>query len=490
MRTRNIPLQRYAGAVPTPFAIYSPAIVGLAALGLLPSNVGIASYAEGSPIPGLIETRDAAIAAGQALVDGAVKEKRDLSADELADVKAKRELADAKDAQITEVEHLEARALKTAEQRKKLGSAVAPTIQVTRNEQAYRPDGETSFFRDLYHATKDGDQDAADRLRRNNAEGAEREQRDGTSTSATSMGSFIPPVWLVDQLAAKARVGRVLAPLMVDGGFPQTNSITIPRITTGASAAGQAGDNAAVSETDIVSAQLTRSTVTIAGQQDVSQQSVDLSPFGVDRIIFADLEGAYQAELDRQILRGSGTNELLGINQVGSINTVTYTDASPTAAELYPKFGDASQQIHAARFAPAQVAVMHPRRWAWISTAVDTAGRPLGIPAGAAGFNPQATFSEIAAQGIVGTLSNGLPVVATASCSTALGAGTEDQIVVCRPADMILMESPLRTRLLTEVLSGNLTVRFQLWAYVNFFAGRFPASISAINGTGLILPAF
>jgi HK97 family phage major capsid protein len=490
-------LLRFAGAMPTPQAVYRPWIpgmVGLAAAGLLPSQLGIAMYAEGSPIPGLIEARDAALAAAREAYDGyaekAKTEKRDLSTEELADVKSKRALADAKTAQITEVEALEDREQRTAEQRKKLGSAVAPTIQGGKAEEIYRPDASNgnSFFRDIMAAAK-GDGEAGDRLRRNNAAGEDRERRDGT-TGSTSMGSFIPPVWLVDQLAAKARVGRVLAPFMLDGGFPLTNSITVPRITTGSSAAGQAGDNAAVSETDVITAQLTRSTVTIAGQQDVSIQSVDLSPYPVDRIIYADLEGAYQAELDRQLLRGSGTNELLGINQVASINTVTYTDASPTAAELYPKFGDASQQIHSNRFAPAQLAVMHPRRWAWISTAVDSTGRPLGVPAGTAAFNPVATFGEIAAQGIVGQLSNGLPVAATGSCATNLGGGTEDQIVVTRPSDMILMESPLRTRLLQEVLSGNLTVRFQLYAYVNFFAGRFPASISTIGGTGLAAPTF
>jgi HK97 family phage major capsid protein len=489
MRTRDIPLQRFAGSVPIPFAIYSPAILGMAALGLLPSNVGIASYAEGSPIPGLIETRDAAIAAGQALVDGAVKEKRDLTADELASVKTQRELADAKDAQIVEVEALESRSAKAAEQRAKLEKTLGPRIQVTKNEEVYRQESrETSFFGDLIRATK-GDFEAGDRLRRNNAFGEERERRDGT-TGATSMGSFIPPVWLVNQLAAFARVGRVLAPFLVDAGFPTTNSITVPRITTGSSQAGQAGDNAAVSETDAITAQLARTTVTIAGQQDVSIQSIDLSPYPVDQIIFADLNGAYQAELDRQIMRGSGTNELLGLNQISGINTVTYTDASPTAPELFPKFGDAAQQIHSNRFAPAQIVSMHPRRWAWISTAVDSTGRPLGIPAGSAAFNPIATFGEVAAQGIVGMLSNGLPVVATGSHATNLGGGTEDQIVVFRPDDVLLMESPIRTRVLQEVLSANLTVRLQLYAYVNLFAGRFPKSISTIGGTGLIAPTF
>jgi HK97 family phage prohead protease len=47
-----------------------------------------------------------------------------------------------------------------------------------------------------------GDSEAAERLRRNNAEGEDRERRDGT-TGATSMGSFIPPVWLVNELARR-----------------------------------------------------------------------------------------------------------------------------------------------------------------------------------------------------------------------------------------------------------------------------------------------
>jgi hypothetical protein len=33
-------------------------------------------------------------------------------------------------------------------------------------------------------------------------------------------------------------------------------------------------------------------------------------------------------------------------------------------------------------------------------------------------------------------------------------------------------------------------VRLQLFAYANLFAGRFPASISTIGGTGLIAPTF
>ncbi len=435
-------------------------------------------------IADLTEKRDTALESAQAIVSAAEAESRDLTDDELATVKTHKADAEKRDDQIVQIADLQKRADAAAETRARAVPAEAH-IETGRAEAVYRPGG-ASFFRDIL-AARQGDSDAAERLRRNNAEGDDRERRDGTSTSATSFGSFIPPVWLVNELAARARVGRVLAPFMRDGGFPTTNSITIPRITTGSSVAGQAGDNAAVSETDIITAQLTRSTVTIAGQQDIAQQALDLSPFAVDQIVFADLEGAYQAELDRQILRGSGTNELLGLNAVSGINAVTYTDATPTVPELYPKVADAIQQIAAARFAPAQMISMAPRRWAWLTASLDTQNRPLVVPG--AGVNTVARFGPIAAQSVVGEI-QGVPIVTTGSHSLVLGAGTEDQIVVFRGDDVILMESPLRTRIHEQTLNGNLTVRLQLFAYANMFAGRFPASISTIGGTGLIAPTF
>lgn len=433
----------------------------------------------------LTAKRDAALDAGKAIVEAATKETRDLSDDEFTTIKAHKADAEKRDAQIAEIEALEQRAEKAAEQRKRFVPET-PVIEAGEAEPVYRRNGEHSFIRDMF-AAREGDSDARERLYRNNAEGMDRERRDGT-TGATSMGSFIPPVWLVNEVAERARVGRVLAPFLRDGGFPTTNSITIPRITTGSAVAGQAGDNAAVTETDIVTAQLTRSTVTIAGQQDVSQQSLDLSPFGVDQIIFADLRGAYEAELDRQILRGSGTNELLGLNQVAGINAVTYTDASPTVPELYPKVADAIQQIHASRFAAAELISMAPRRWGWLLASLDTTNRPLVVPS--AGQNAVARFGGVLAQSIVGEI-QGVPVVVTGSHATNLGAGTnEDQIVVFRSSDVVLMESPIRTRIHEQTLNGNLTVRLQLFAYANLFAGRFPASISTIGGTGLVTPTF
>lgn len=419
---------------------------------------------------------------------------RELTSDEETRLAAIKVELDAKTAKRAELIEDEQRAIEADKARARFEPVVGRTrIEAGRQEQVYREDGGPSYFRDLYSASR-GDMDSRERLERSRklteevrVEYRRLELRDGT-TGATSFGSFIPPVWLLDRLARKARAGRPVANLIENVGPPTSTSITIPRITTGSSTAIQTADNAAVSETDIITAQLTRTTATIAGMQDVSLQGVELSPMAVDQLIFSDLLADYNAQLDNQVLNGSGASgQLLGILNISGTNAVTYTDASPTVGELYPKLADGIQQIATARFEAAEVIIVHPRRWGWITAAVDTAGRPLVVPS--AGFNAVARMGEVAAQGVVGEL-QGLPVVADAQIPLTLGGGTEDEVVIFRPSDCVLMEGSIRTDVFPDIGSGTLTLRFRLYAFVNFFAGRFPASISEINGTGVIAPTF
>ena len=86
---------------------------------------------------------------------------------------------------------------------------------------------------------------------------------------------------------------------------------------------------------------LTVNVDTVAGQQDVSRQAFERGGqpgFSLENIIFGDLVAAYYGELDRLLFEGSGSSgQPLGIRNVSGINTVTYTDASPTVAEAFPK---------------------------------------------------------------------------------------------------------------------------------------------------------
>jgi HK97 family phage major capsid protein len=297
---------------------------------------------------------------------------------------------------------------------------------------------------------------------------------------------------MVDQYVALARAARPTADACSHFDLPPgTDSIVLPKVSTGTATAIQTADNAAVVEVDLADQNLTAPVRTIAGQQDVALQVLDQSPGNVaERAFMADLLADYATRLDVQVLSGTGAaGQSTGILQTAGIGTVTYTDATPTLAEAYPKLASALSTIASARFLGCTHFVMDPRRWAWMLAALDTATRPLVVPSDNAAVNAAGVHVNGSAQGVVGRLL-GCDVIADPSIPTTLGGGTEDIIIAARLEDVWLFESQPRFRVLPDVLSGNLTVRLQVYGYLAVHAGRYPSSVATIGGTGLIAPTF
>lgn len=345
---------------------------------------------------------------------------------------------------------------------------------------SYRADNndKVSFFGDLVAARK-GDVVAAERLSKHS-----RETRD-VSTGDPGAGVFVPPLYLAEMWAELPREGRPFADAVPKMPLPDTGmTITVPRVTTATTTAIQAAEANAASETDIDGTLLSVGVRTIAGQNDVSLQALERTMPGMDFLIFQDLRADYDEQLDTQCLQGSGASgQHLGIDTVTNINTVTYTDASPTAAEFVPKIYDAIQQIAAGRFRRADAIVIHPRRAAWLASNLSST-----FPLFQLGVLNQAAGSQQA--GFVDNFA-GLRVIIDANISTEIGASTdEDQVFVVRLADLFLLEGPLRVRVFDDVLSGTLQVRLQVVAYSAFISGRQPEAIARIRGTGLKAPTF
>lgn len=350
----------------------------------------------------------------------------------------------------------------------------------------YRKGGNHSFIADAW-AARSGDFKAQERL--NNHQ--DFEARDVGTGAFTGL---VVPQYLVDEYAPIARAGSPFYNAVPKKDLPAFgNKIEISRITTGSAAAEQASENSAVQETNMDDTLLTVNVDTIAGQQDVSRQALERGGqpgFSLENIIFQDLVAAYYTKLDNLLINGSGSSgQPKGISQVSGINSVTYTDASPTVAELYPKLADAVQGINSNRFAPATAIIMHPRRWGFLTAGVDSSNRPLVLPAGnnpdnAAGVGDAAAYGQV-----VGSVL-GLPVITDANIRTDLGAGTEDAIYIAKVDDHILFEDNLFQLKFEETNAGSLTTKMVVYGYVAFASGRYPAGISAITGTGLIAPTF
>ena len=347
--------------------------------------------------------------------------------------------------------------------------------------------GERSYLVDLYRGQVLHDPAALQRLG-DHGQTVPREIRDA---STANVAGFVPPAYLSNLFAEAAKAGRPTANLCTPAPLPPSGmSVSMSRITTPTTIAAQNGENTAVSNTDPDDTLLTVNVRTYAGYADLSRQAVERGEL-VDQVVMADLATSYNAALNSAIVNGDGNNGThLGIRNIAGINTVTYTDGTPTVGELMPKLADAVGKVMSQRYSGPTGIVMHPRLWAWALGQVDSDGRPLVVPSGAGPNNAAGIAGAPAYGGVAGYLF-GVPVTLDGTLPVNLGAGTNETcVIVADFRDLFLFEdasaAPAQIRV-DQVLADQLGLRFVAFGYSAFAGGRQPSAISVVTGTGLIL---
>jgi len=472
----------------------------------------------------LIANQEARVAAEQARFDACLTEQRSLleeatgdTLDETAqarydtlntDKRSATEALDAAKAKLTELRkdaEDDERLQRAAEGREPAAQRQAPGV-VTREERTYNPGNrfERSFFGDMYGA-ENGDYAARERLSTHRREADVEGATNGFAKRAGTTGGFaglVPPQYLIDEAALVARAGRPTANIVRHLPLPDNGmSLIIPKGSTGVTEAIQATENSSVSNTDEVWANVTVPVVTIAGQQDVSRQSLERA-VGIDSLIYTDLAAAYNVTLDLQVLSGTGSSgQMLGILQTSGINQATAFGAAATVATFYSKQAGQINAVETSRFMAPDVIIMHPRRWNWLISQTDSSNRPLVVPV-LGGPNNAVGVSEAPidtpSSSAVGYI-QGLPVVTDANIPTAVGTASEDQVIVARWEDLLLWENgdgaPFQLRF-EQTLGNQLTVKLVAYNYAAFTAARFPTAVGVVGGNasaggnGLGAPTF
>lgn len=430
-------------------------------------------------------------------------EKRDPADDEAPKIRAAQEAKAAVDTAIGGIEAnikryedekaADERVAKLSEQTAKTDVRVPDadgTVKVGAEKRTYNPDFDrrgVHFLRDV--ATQHQDPAAADRLSRHMAE--ERVERGEFLSRAAGTGAFAGltvPQYLVDLYAPSAKAMRPFANICNTHQLPPDGmTLNISRITTATSAAVQAAENNAVSETNIDDTLLTINVQTVAGQQTLSRQAIDRST-GAEEVMLDDLFRSYATVLDSTLIN-QASNGLTNVAQ-----DTDYTDGTPTAAELWPKILKAVSQSEGVLLGGGQAthAVMHSRRWAWLQSQVGSTwpfiAQP-GIPTQAGG-QVEATGYDT---GIRGILPNGLKVVVDNNIATNLGTGTnEDEIYVVPALECHLWEdanAPLMIRA-EQPAAASLGVLFVVYGYIAYTFARYTNATQKISDTGLVAPTF
>ena len=435
----------------------------------------------------LVEERAEISEAQEGIVVRAADEARDLSESEDTNLKDLATRATALDERITELRDVQVANLEAAKLRAEVASTddteerATGRVTVTSEPLTYSERSDHSFFGDMYKAQVLSDPAAQQRMARHQSE---MEVRD---VGSSAFAGLVVPQYLTDLAADLARAGRPTANVCTQLPLPADGlTINVSRVTTGTSAAAQATENSAVSETDIDDTLLTVNVRTYAGQSDLSRQAIERGS-GIEQLVMSDLALAYSTSLNSDIINGAGTSGThLGILNTTGIGDVDEDDASPTGAETFVQIVKAIGQVNENRYLPADIIIMHPRRWAYLAGALDGNSRPLVNPMGNNPTDPAAVGSAAGYGAVVGNVA-GVNVITDAGIPTNLGAGTnEDRIIVARRSDLLLWEqgsgSPAVARF-DSVGSASLTVKVVAFGYSAFTAGRFPTGISVIQGT-------
>lgn len=365
--------------------------------------------------------------------------------------------------------------------------------RVGAEKRTYSPESDPkgkAFLADVVRGTVEGfnDFEARERIARHMSE--ERVERGDQLVRAAGSAAFaglVVPQYLTDLYAPAAKAARPFADACRKHDLPSEGmTVNISRITTATSAAVQTENNA-VSETNIDDTLLTVNVQTIGGSQTLSYQAVQRGT-GVEDVTVEDLISSYATTLDSTLIN-QATNGLTNV-----ATAITYTDASPTAAELYPKLMQAVSAVEGALLNQdpgAVIAVMHSRRWYWLQSQLSSTF-PLiaqpGVAFNVAGVN----YGEKYGAGFRGILPNGTPVVVDNNVATNLGGGTEDEIYFASSNECHLWEdpsAPLFIRTETGPSVKSLGIDLVVYGYFAYTHARYTQA-QKIGGTGLAAPTW
>jgi hypothetical protein len=161
--------------------------------------------------------------------------------------------------------------------------------------------------------------------------------------------------------------------------------------------------------------------------------------------------------------------------------------SSTNANSFYYQVVSAINKVQTNRFMSPTAIIMHPRRWNWVLTALDSQNRPLVTPSTQV-FNGVADADSGApAQGPVGNLL-GVNVYIDANVSTAANSSTnQDEVFVLRTDDSWLYESTVESASFDATFADQATILFRILGY-SALVHRYSKAISKIVGTGLVDP--
>lgn len=354
------------------------------------------------------------------------------------------------------------------------------------DEALYGEGSGRSFFEDASEMIKGslgGQVSSETRERYENS--LEKAMTEGTG----SAGGFLVPPQISSEIIELRQQDAILRPLFSSVNI-NTTTLKIASVASGL-VAGWVAELAQKPLGDLTFEELSVDTFTAAGLAVASNQLLrDANP-SVDTLINSDIARRLRALEEVAFLDGSGTNQPRGILNTVGVGTTVYDDGSPTVPELLDAVQDAITSIYTNYFGAPNAIVMHPRTWAYIVKARESAS-PSTYIVGSPGSDPLGRRAQDNIPGYGGGATPrgylfGYPVFCTANVPTTKGAGTESRIIVGNFKEgLVLDHESVRLASSEHVyFTSNQTI-FRAEEQIGFTAARYPAAFQVVAGTGLM----
>jgi len=306
-------------------------------------------------------------------------------------------------------------------------------------------------------------------------------------------GYFSPPLWAIEYFATGRRPKRVLSAMIENFLLePGVSEIKLPALAP-ATKTEEDIDGTPVEDKDLVDNLVESWVTTTDGMQDISMQLLEQSAApGMDFAILKDLHESYDQRIEERLIVGKGKEfqEMLGLLNLPTTGTFAaskqeYTASSPSGVEMFRELGKVAAKLGDKRDMPPEVWLMRTARWAWLGSAQDLSGLPLAVP----GHQPVPLYPHLMDDEVPTSVPPllGWPIYCDDAIPTEEGVGkNQDVIISIRPSDQMIFEGVEKTRVMTDVTSGTLQARIQLWRY-GAVLWRYPQGISTLQGSGLVV---
>lgn len=400
----------------------------------------------------LRERRDAARDAALAMAQG---DDFDPEADSYRGLVAEASSLDAQLEQLVGIVEARSAAAQVDARILNLGPHGTPTAsgQVLGEPMIYRPDGDRSFFADMFRA-RQGNTEAREML--------DRHMRSlSSATAAGGGGNVIPPQYLASLFAPDPKFGSPVAASFPQYQLANAASFKLPRQTGSGVVAAQSAENSPPTATDPTFDQITVDPVTLTGRNVMSRQLLDGSNPAIDQIVAVDLRGELLEAID-----AAATTAL------GAASTPATQTGPPK--KLLEKIVRMIPAIYGARKAPADSIYMSASAYGYLAAAQDTDGRPL-----VNAYAPSNAYGD----GVTGSLTMyiaGLPVIlAPAKVEAAAGPFT---VSVAKRSDFAQFLSRL-LEFRYEEKSGPQSIEVGVWQYAASVCNRYPSGVASVTHT-------